>query len=280
MKPNYIVPASMIGYFILCVALSDFNIWIFFVNVFCAGCSISSQGIFLFEGRWTTAASGERDRNFGAILVTCLFAFVIGAHLVGLIIDTNQMYVETETRQKLSLVCGIAAALLIFLLDLAFVRRLHSLRRRGILLLIIILGIVLVWVMTGVSILHAPEVERATFRWWQSAKEALSQMRFNALVVFPILWPIAPGLALLRKAADGPEPAAPPVDPFLEPGETAKPPVTPQTRLAAARSGGDAQPEGAQVGILAAGKVCRRRIPRYTFAILSKTILPIPMLLH
>lgn len=231
MKPNYIVPASMIGYFILCVALSDFNIWIFFVNVFCAGCSITTQGLFLFEGRWTTAASGERDRNFGAILVTCLFAFVIGGQLVGLTIDANQMYVETEKRKTLSLIIAIAAALLIFLLDLAFVRRLHSLRRRGILLLFIIIGIVLVWVMTGVSILHAPEVERATFRWWQSAKEAFSQMRFNALVVFPILWPIAPGLALLRKAADGPEPEAPPVDPFLEPGETAKPPVAPRHAL-------------------------------------------------
>ncbi len=230
MKPNYIVPASMIGYFVLSILLCQFNIWVFSANLFFAGCSIALQGLFLFEGRWTTRASGERDRNFGAMMVTCLFVFAIGQYISEMILNRIHTTLVAESRENLAIAIGVATAVVILLLDFLWIKRQHSLLRRGILLLLITLALISLWVVDSVSLVNGSVAERS-FLFSQSATDALSQMKLNFRVIFPMLWPIAPGLALLRKAADGPEPEAPPVDPFLDPNEPAKPRVAPKHAL-------------------------------------------------
>lgn len=199
---------------------------------------LGTQSLFLLQGKWIPAGQGIGDKNFGSLVVVCLKLLIVVPILTNWLIDMNQIYMEQQTINLLGFLVAFLLVAVLVILDAAILRKQHSLRRRGIFLVILILLVITTWVIGYFA--KTDQYGGHSGRLFDALRNEKESFIHLTQFVYPAIWLFLPIGFLLWKSAQAEDEAAEAADPFIDPNEpkqrkTAQQPLPAQDRQALQR---------------------------------------------
>ncbi|MFN8393797.1 MAG: hypothetical protein U0176_03895 [Bacteroidia bacterium] len=201
MNQKHFFIASAVTYVILSIILSRSGILVFFFNTMACATMLGSHLLLLFSGEWTQPGTEKGDRSLGPTFLVTAYTLLITKILTKWLFLLSPSYTHPSVVEGVSWISGIIVGASILTLDLAVLRKRHSLQRRGWLLLFcIVIGL-----GNGIlgNIADATHYgENGTRFWWDRLENSFEFLGYLITFVYPIVWLIVPSIYLLWKKSE------------------------------------------------------------------------------